>query len=88
MMKGVVLYKENHEGVYLCCLGREEATRVMVEFHDKNGTGHGSAPSTANQILRVGCYWPTLVKDAHNHVRTCHVCQTAASREKHASLPL
>lgn len=56
MLKGVVLYKRNHEGVYLRCLGREKYERMMSEFHDRYGTGHGSTPSTTNQILRAGYY--------------------------------
>lgn len=88
MLKGVILYKKNHEGVYLRCLGKHEAERVMEEFHDRYGTHHGFAPSTENQILRVVYYWPTLFKDAHNHVKTFHVCQTIAARQKYATLPL
>lgn len=88
MLKGAILYKKNHEGIYLHCLRKEEATWVMTKFHDKYGIDHGSGLATANQILRVGYYWPTLFKDAHNHVRTYHVCQTVASKEKHSTLPL
>lgn len=74
MLKGFVLYKRNHEGIYLSFLGKQEAERVMTEFHDRYGTGHGSAHSTANKILRVGYYWPKLFKDTHSHVKTFHVC--------------
>lgn len=61
---------------------------MMNEFHEKYGTGHGSAIATTNQILRAGYYWPTLFKDVHHHVRTCHTCQTAATRERYVALPL
>lgn len=56
MLKGVVLYKKNHEGIYLRCLGKQEAEKVINEFHKRYGTGHGSAITTANQILRAGYY--------------------------------
>lgn len=88
MLKGDFLYKKNHDVVYLMCLGKVESERVMLEFHDQYGSCPGSTPSTVNQILRAGYYWPTLFKDTHHHVRTIHVCQTAANREKYATLPL
>jgi len=88
MIKGSVLYKKNHEGIYLRCLDKSEVDQVLISFHDRFGIGHGWAHSTANQILWAGYYWPTLFEDAHSHVRTCHICQTAAHRERHAAMPL
>jgi len=88
MIKGLVLYKNNHEGIYLRCLDKTEVDQVLTSFHEKFGIGHRSAHSTANQILHAGYYWPTLFKDAHLHVRTCHICQTTAHREWHAAMPL
>lgn len=60
----------------------------MKKFHEKYGTGHGSTIATANQILKAGYYWPTLFKDIHHHVRTCHTCQIVATKERYAALPL
>lgn len=88
MLRGSILYKKNHEGVYLRCLGKEEAERVLREFHDKFRTGHGSGSSTAHQILRAGYYWPTVFKDSHGHVHSCHTCQTTATKERNAAVPL
>lgn len=80
MLQGSILYKRNHEGVYLRFVGKEEATQVLKEFHDKFGIDCRYGPSTAHQILWAKYYWLTVFKDAHNHVQTCHVCQTAATR--------
>lgn len=74
MLKNGKLYKCNYDGLYLRCLDRTKVGQVLIEFHDKYGTGHGSAEATAHQILRFGYYWPTLFKDTHEHVHSCHVC--------------
>jgi hypothetical protein len=37
------LYKNNYEGIYLKCLGCEEAKEVLEHFHDKYGIAHGLA---------------------------------------------
>ena len=57
------LYKRNYEGIYLKCLGHEEAKEVLEHFHDKYGTGHGSTEATAHMILRSIYFWPSISKD-------------------------
>lgn len=54
MLQGSILYKKNHEVIYLRCLGKKEVDQVLKEFYDKFGMGHGSGSSTVHQILRVG----------------------------------
>ena len=82
------LYKRNYEGIYLKCLGHEEAKEVLEKFHDKYGTGHGSAEETAHMILRLGYFWPTIFKDTFENVCSCHICKTSANRERHPTMPL
>ena len=67
------LYKRNYEGIYLKCLGREEAKEVLEKFHDKYGTRHGLAEATAHIILRSGYFSPTIFKDTFEHVHSCHI---------------
>lgn len=88
MLQGSVLYRRNYEGIYLRCVGKDEAKQIIEHFHSKFGTGHGANLATAHQILRAGYYWPTLFKDTFNHIRTCHTCQVAAFREKNPAMPL
>ena len=73
MFQGIVLYKQNHEGIYLRCVRKEEARNILEHFHDKWGIGHGSDLATTYWILRVGYYWPTLFKDTHKHMKTFHI---------------
>lgn len=78
MIKNGKLYTCNYNGLYLYCLDWIEVEKVLIEFHDNYGTRHGSAKATTHQILRSGYYWPTLFKDTHEHMCSCHFCQTYA----------
>lgn len=61
MLKDGVLYKINYHGIYLRCLEKEEAHKVLEEFHNREGgTSHTSGNALAHQILRVGYYWSFL----------------------------
>lgn len=62
MLQGSVLYRKNHEGIYLQCVGYDEAKRIIENFHSKFGTGHGGSQATTFQILREGYYWPTIIR--------------------------
>ncbi|XP_057863203.1 uncharacterized protein LOC131071404 [Cryptomeria japonica] len=88
MLQGSVLYRRNHEGIYLRCVGKNEAKQIVEQFHNRFGTGHGASLATAHQILRAGYYWSTLFRDTHEHVKTCHTCQVAAVREKNPAMLL
>ena len=60
----------------------------MQELHDGSAGGHFEGNTTAHKILHAGYYWQTLFKDAHEYVRKCKLCQTAAGRERKAAFPL
>ena len=57
------------------CLEHEDAAKVVKELHDGLTGGNYSGDTTAQNILRVGYYCPTLFKDAHAYVRKCDTCQ-------------
>jgi len=52
----------------------------LYEFYDEFCGGHFAGRITAEKILQVGYYWPTLFKDAHDYCRSCDVCQAYAQR--------
>jgi hypothetical protein len=63
------LFWKNHEGILLNCLIKEEADKVLKEFHAGDCGGHLYWKSTADKILRAGFYWPTLFADVK---KFCH----------------
>ncbi|HEX4851449.1 MAG TPA: hypothetical protein VFV08_11615 [Puia sp.] len=80
MVQGGLLFRKNHDGIYLRCLNRAKADKVLIELHDKYRTGHGSHLATTHKILRASYYWPTMFKDTKSHIRSCHTCQTVADK--------
>ena len=69
------LFWKNHEGILLNCLLKEEADKVLKEFHAGDCGGHLYWKATADNILRSGFYWPTLFTDVKKFVTACHKCQ-------------
>lgn len=79
----------NFHGLYLRSLEKEEAHKILEEFHNKEGgTNHTLGNVLENQILCASYYWSYLFKDAHIYVKTYHDYQTTAGREKVLSIPL
>ena len=83
-----VLFRMNYESVLLRCLDKSEVEKVLQELHDGPAGGHFGGDTTAHKILHAGYYWQTLFRYAHDHVRKCKVCQTAAGRQRKPVLPL
>eukprot|EP00253_Pinus_taeda_P002803 PITA_02803 len=69
------LYWKDPIDMLLNCLVEEEAKRVMGDFHKGDCGGHLFWKTTANKILKVGYYWPTLFVDVYKIVTSCHECQ-------------
>jgi hypothetical protein len=59
------LYWKDPAGILLNCLLKDEADKVLQEFHAGECGGHLNWKVTANKILRAGFYWPTLFADVH-----------------------
>jgi hypothetical protein len=62
--------------------------KICKEFHEGDCGGHLNWKTTANKILRVGFYWPTLFADVHKKVTSCHKCQIFEGKRKLLPLPL
>ena len=60
-----MLFRKKYDGVFLRCLEREDAAKVVKELHDGPAGGHLLGDTTAHKILRARYYWPTLFKDKH-----------------------
>ena len=82
------LFWKNHEGILLNCLTMNETDSVMKEFHVGDCGGHLYWKFTANKILRVGFYWPSLFEDVKKFAVSCHKCQIFEGKRKLLPLPL
>ena len=80
--------ENNYDEVFLRCLEREYAAKVVKELHDGPAGGHFLGDTTTHKILRAGYYWTTLFKDAHAYVRKCDMCQRSGGRQAKETGPL
>ena len=63
-----VLYKRGFSRPYLRCLCQEKADYVMREVHEGICGNHSGARSLVHKLVRVGYYWPTMMKDVQAYV--------------------
>ncbi|XP_031124370.1 uncharacterized protein LOC116027084 [Ipomoea triloba] len=73
------MYRRSFDGVWLRCLGEEEALKAMQEAHSGVCGAHQSGPKLHFHIKRMGYYWPTMVKDCIDYARRCQACQVHAN---------
>ncbi|XP_058647405.1 uncharacterized protein LOC131549338 [Onychostoma macrolepis] len=59
----------------LVVLSEEEKRSVLTECHNNPGTGnHSGVRGTQTRVI-AGYYWPTIIQDVKEWVRSCHRCQ-------------
>lgn len=85
-MHGVIFWK-HHNGVLLRCLELLDLERVLRYLHDGPIGGHIKGNTTADKVIRVNYYWPSLFKDAHADAWKCLVCQRCASCDQSLVAP-
>jgi hypothetical protein len=83
-----ILFRQNFDGVLMCCLEKDEAEKVLLELHAEEAGGHFSGDTTAHKVLRAGYYWPTFFKDAHALCHKCVICQKASRWIHKPTFPL
>jgi hypothetical protein len=83
-----ILFCQNFDGILMRCLEKDEAEKVLLELHAGEAGGHFGGDITAQKVLRVGCYWPTLFKDTHALCHKCVICQKAFGRVQKPTFPL
>ena len=64
---------------HLRCLLPKEANYVIREVHEGVCGNHSGARSLAHKLTRAGYYWPSLLHDATQYVKTCDKCQRFAN---------
>ncbi|KAI3469664.1 hypothetical protein Pfo_026327 [Paulownia fortunei] len=58
------LYKRSFDGVFLQCLGDDEAIQAIEEAHSGICGAHQSGPKLHFRIKKMGYYWPTMWVEA------------------------
>lgn len=82
------MYWKDVGGVLLNFLLKDEADKVMQEFHEGDCGWHLYWKTNTNKILRADFYWPTLFFDVHKKFTSCHQCKIFEGKRKLFPLPL
>ncbi|KAL9399338.1 hypothetical protein Peur_008299 [Populus x canadensis] len=70
-----VLYRRSTTSPLLKCLSSEENNYVLREIHEGVYGLHTGFRALAAQTTRADFYWPSILQDSKNLVKTCDECQ-------------
>jgi hypothetical protein len=73
---GDTLYRRGIHSVFQRCITDNEVEKYLNDCHSGACGSHMSRYATAQNILQVGYFWPSLFKDCITIVQKCHACQT------------
>ena len=82
------LYKRGFFTHILKCIAGKDADYVLREVHEGVCGNHIGAWALAGKALRLGYYWPTMLREATEIVRRCKVYQEHAKISHLPSEPL
>nr|GEX79949.1 reverse transcriptase domain-containing protein [Tanacetum cinerariifolium] len=71
-----VLYRCSFLTPWLRYVGPLQADYVMREIHEGSYSMHAGSQSVVAKDMRLGYYWPTMHKDAHDMIRKCSKSDT------------
>jgi hypothetical protein len=69
------LFRTGKDRIIRRCVREDEMYDILKACHDEPCGGHFADKRTANKVLHLGYYWPTIFRDAKQYVRSCDKCQ-------------
>jgi transposase InsO family protein len=82
------LYKMGPDEILRRFVMEAERPLILVEAHEGIAGGHYAWKETAQNILRVDLWWPTLHKDAKEYYKACDICQRVGKSSRRDEMPL
>jgi hypothetical protein len=79
------LYRRGVCAPLLKCISRKEGKWLLNEIHFGMCSSHIGMRALVGKAFREGFYWPSIVADADEVVRTCPNCQKHAAYSKFTS---
>eukprot|EP00253_Pinus_taeda_P009110 PITA_09110 len=70
------------------CVREDEIFDILKACHDGTCGGHFIDCRTANKVLQLGYYWPTIFKDAKKFVQACDSFQRMGHPRQSDEMPL
>jgi len=82
------LFKIGADNLLQRCVTQEEAKSILWHCHNSPCGSHYGGDKMATKVLQSGFFWPTLFKDAHQHVQQCDQCQRMRCISRRNEMPL
>ena len=74
------LYRRRPNDVSLCCISRDQGKELLTDIHDGDCGHHWSSQSLVGKVFRSGFYWPTMLNNTTELVKSCEACQFHAKQ--------
>ncbi|XP_015967232.1 uncharacterized protein LOC107490950 [Arachis duranensis] len=73
------LYKRGFSQPLLKCVEHGDTEYILREIHEGCCGHHVGGKTLAQKIIRAGYYWPTIIRDSIQLVKSCDKCQRHAN---------
>ena len=70
-----ILFRRNYDCILLRCVDERKAQELMKECHEGICGGSFAPIAITHKIIRVGFYWPSILKYSYATTRKCVSCQ-------------
>ena len=70
------LYRHGANDILMRCISQEEGRELLAEIHGGECGNHSSSRTLVGKAIRHGFYWPTVLQDAAELVRSCKACHS------------
>jgi hypothetical protein len=70
------------------CVPEYEQQEILRKCHGSAYGGHHAGDRTAQKVLQLGFYWPTLFKDARKFILSCDECQRVGNISRCNEMPM
>ncbi|XP_016747509.1 uncharacterized protein [Gossypium hirsutum] len=71
-----------NSGYHRKCVAGSEIDEILHHCHSSLSGGHFGGSRTAEKILQVGFFWPTVFKNVYAYVKNCDRCQRTGNISK------
>nr|GEV04791.1 reverse transcriptase domain-containing protein [Tanacetum cinerariifolium] len=69
------------------CVSGKEAIEILKACHYGPKGGHHGPNYTAKKVFDLGLYWPSIYRDAQDHIKNCDVCQRQGKISQRDEMP-
>jgi len=82
------LFKLRVDNMLKRCVTKEEARSISWHCHNSPYGEHYNGDRTGAKVLQSGFFWPSIFKDAHEHMLHCDQCQRTRGISQRNEMPM